>query len=191
MKEQKMAPPKLALAAITRKSIEMHTWDTFSSFDILRWDADRGELTPRVRWGIADDVKHSQYPPLMINAAAEYHAQNPDEPAYAYLFTYELNWVDIPDDTSLAEDARLAEMLATHTLGEHPDAREQVAAWCIDIHGRGWCATQFRDEPDVIEETFYRPGSIPRDPHLNGMLAVAYGTGMTQYGLPGPQQRHN
>lgn len=184
-------PPKQALAAAARKAIELHDgWDKPHSFEILRWDENREHLiTPHYTCIMTDINPVTQYAGLMISAVSGYLREHPDEPPYAFLLTYEEHLVEL--EAGSPRHARARAAMRAGRLGELPEARERAVSWCVDVHGRGWSAIRYRDRPETIEEQFWRPGMIPDTPELAGLVAVAYGTGMTQWGLPGPQQRFN
>jgi hypothetical protein len=188
MKNQNViAAPDRAFAAVTRKSARTRDWDTsFATFQILYWDAARGKLAPRTYVGFTGVVHVRQYLGHMMECAIQDNKDHPDHPASAFLLTFEAFCVDLPAGASAADHARVQAMIASHSLGEHPRAREQLSAWCVDITGRGWSATRLRDDPAVITEAAWKAGTVPADPELTGLITVAYSTGMVKYGLPGP-----
>jgi len=136
---------------------------------------------------LADDIGVAEYPARMVDRAIAYNGKHPGEPPRAYLLAFEADCVDLPAAAPPAEHLRVREMMASGTLGQHPAARVQASAWCVDVTGRGWSATRFQgDPPGAVTETFYEGGTVPADPELAGLLTVAYSTGMVKYGLPGP-----
>jgi hypothetical protein len=77
------------------------------------------------------------------------------------------------------------------TFHKRADATEACIVWVADVHGRLWSATKARDNPGRIHEVFYQPGRAPGGHLVKGLLRVAYATGMSAWGLPGPQGRMN
>jgi hypothetical protein len=182
-----MTLPDSAYAEVARRMARTWDWDTPAIFRILHWNDVRRRLVPRAHIVFTDDVHVSQYAVHMVDHAITYHREYPAERACAFLLAFESYRVDLPATAPAAERRQAEQMMASRTLGEHPAARVQAAAWCVDITGRGWSATRFRDDPpSAITETVYDAGMVPADPELTGLLAVAYSTGMVKYGLPGP-----
>ena len=155
-------PSRSAFAAITRYTVEEHReWDSPHSFLTLRWDGD--SLSCRTWVCIMPDVDPVKYPAVMMGAVREELEKYPDDPAYGYLLQ--------------------GEFFGT----QEPDAAEACIAWAVDIHGRLWSAAKTRTNPDRIQEAFYQPGRAPRGQMIQGLLTVAYATGVIGHGMPGPQ----
>jgi hypothetical protein len=182
-----VTPPREVFADITRKTIEDHDeWDSPHCFMTLHWDGER--LTTGTYACIIPGIDPGDYPALMRKAAADRQQEHPDDPACAYLLQIEAFGVIYPGpDAGETEREQFDRDRIARTFHKRPDAIESAIAWCADIHGRTWTAAQRRSEPGVIHEHFYAPGRSPGGWMLRGLLAVAYATGVTAYGLPGPQ----
>jgi len=72
-----------------------------------------------------------------------------------------------------------------------PGTREEFATWVVDVHGRGWRAGHYRDDPAIISESKHAPGTLPATAMIKGLQKVAYATGMSEYGLHGPRGQWN
>ena len=182
-----MTPPREIFAEAARKAIEAHSdWDSPHCFLTLHWDGEK--LSPGTYACIMPDYDPADYPALMARIARERIEEHPDEPpAYAYLLQIEAFGLTEPGPAaSPAEVERYKVARLTRTFHQHPDARESATAWCADVHGRLWNATKIRDAPG-ISERFYQPGRAPGGRLIRSLLSVAYATGMSEHGLPGPQ----
>ncbi len=179
-------PSREAFAAITRKIIADHDeWDSPHHFVTLHWED--GELRCGTWAVIMPDIHPAQYPKVMAKIARECHEKDPDHPPYGYLLQFESYGVAEPGpEASDEEREQFRRDRLGRTFHQRADAVEMVGAWCADIHGRVWSAARRRGE-DKIHEKFYQPGRAPGGQMIEGLLAVAYATGMTAWGLPGPQ----
>jgi len=178
-------PPRDAFAAAARKAIEEHDeWDAPHRFETLHWDGQ--ELSCRTYACIMPDIAPRDYLRLMAKLAREEVEKHPDEPAYAYLLQIEAFGLAEPGpDASGAEKERYRAARIGRTFHRHPERIETAIAWCADIHGRLWAAATRRGK-DGISENFYPPGKAPGGLMVGGLLACAYATGMSAWGLPGP-----
>jgi hypothetical protein len=183
--------PRELLAAETRKAIEDHSkWDSPHAFITLHWDGEK--LACRTYAMIMPDVAPADYPRLMMKMAREEHERDPDEPACAYLLQIEAFGVTEPGPQATeAERIQYNADRLGRTFHQRDDAIESAIAWYADVHGRVWFAAKRRSDPDKISESFYPPGKALRGSFVNGLLAVAYATGMVSYGLPGPPSMAN
>ena len=180
-------PPREVLAAYTRQAIEIHDeWDSPHSFQTLHWDGEK--IACRTYACIMPDISPAQYPKVMAGIAAEQREKAPDDPAYAYLLQIESFGMTEPGpDAGEAERDRYHRARLGRTFHEQPDAVEAAVAWCADIHGRLWSAEKTRGRPGEITEHFYPPHARRVGGQMiDGLIAVAYATGMADYGLPGP-----
>jgi hypothetical protein len=153
-------PPRDVFAAAARRAVEeLHTeWDALHSFQILWWDGKNLECRTYV--AIDPAIGPGNYQALMIRIAREQVEKYPGDPPYAYL-------------------------LQVESVGK-PEMPEAAIAWCVDIHGRAWCASKFRDTGH-IEEKYAPPGTVPHGARMiDGLFAVAQATGVTAHGLPMP-----
>lgn len=181
------APPRDVFAAITRKVVEDHDeWDSPHSFLTLHWDGEK--LSVRTFVCIMPDVDPVKYPALMMKAAREELEKDPDDPAYGYLIQGEFFGTTEPGaDASEEERDQFRRDRLGRTFHQRPDATEACIAWAADIHGRLWSAAKTRTDPGHIHEVFYQPGRAPHGQMIDGLIAVAYATGVIGHGLPGPQ----
>lgn len=184
-------PPRDVFAAAARKAIEDHDkWDAPHSFETLHWDGEK--LRTMTYLCIMTDVNPPDYPKVMARAASEELERNPEDPAYGYLLRLESFGVREPGpEASEAEREQYRRDRLARTFHERPDAIEACTAWAVDVHGRMWAATKTRDNPGRIHEVFYQPGRAPGGSAIRGLLRVAYATGVSFWGLPGPQGRMN
>lgn len=184
-------PSRAVLAATSRKAVEAHnSWDSPHGFTILHWDGEN--LTGQHHVCIMPDIDPAEYPMLMRRAALHYRTECPDRPAYAFLLQVEAYSVTEPGPgASAAVRAQFNADRANRRFHTRPDAFETMAAWCIDIHGRGARASKTRVAPDTIEERFYTPDTIPRTSMLTGLLTIALVTGVADHGQPPPNQGLN
>jgi hypothetical protein len=183
---------KTQLAAIARQTVEQHEeWDRPHSFEILCRD-DEG-IVPRLYVCIMTDIPPAQYPTVMHKAATEWLTDHPGEPPYAFLLASEGYAAEEPGpDAPPGERERYWAAARTPCgFADLPYVREEFAAWVVDVHGRGWRAGHYRDDPGVISEKYHPPGTLPSTVMLRGLLQVAYATGMAAYDLPGPQGTWN
>jgi hypothetical protein len=143
-------------AEAAREVTERHTeWDSPHCFEILVWDG--AKLFCRSYACIMPDWDPADYPALMIRLAREDFEKHPGAPAYAYLLQVE---------------------------GVSATGDEAAFAWCMDIHGRAWCAKKTRSEPGRISESFFAPGTAPSRAPMNAtLLAVAQAAGVLGHGL--------
>lgn len=183
-------PSREAFAAMTRKIVADHDeWDSPHHFVTLHWED--GELRPGTWAMIMPDIHPAQYPELMAKLALEAHEKDPDRPAYGYLLQIESFGVTEPGPGASEEER---DQFNRDRLGRNfhnrADAVEVAGAWCADIHGRLWAAARRRGDEEITER-FYQPGRAPGGQLIEGLLAVAYATGMTAWGLPGPQAPMN
>jgi hypothetical protein len=179
-------PPREAFAETARKIIEAHDeWDSLHAFITLHWDGEN--LTPGTCAAIDPAIDPAEYADLMAGMARKELDENPQDPAYGYLLQIEAFGVTMPGkDASAEERLRFDADRLGRTFHQRPDATEMAIAYCADIHGRLWTATRRRGIAGT-EEQFHPPG--PRQPGgrlIHGLLATAYTTGMSCYGLPGP-----
>jgi hypothetical protein len=184
-------PPRDVFAAATRKAIEVHDeWDAPHWFQTLHWDGTA--LTCRTCACIMPDIDPLGYPKVMAGIAREELEKYPDDPAYGYLLQIEgFGVTQPPAGAAEAEREQFDRDRIGRTFHERPDAVEAAYAYAADIHGRVWCATHTRADPDRIDEAFYPPGRTPAGQMIRGLIAVAYGTGVIGHGLPGPQGAMN
>jgi hypothetical protein len=185
-------PPRDAFAAAARLAIERHDeWDAPHAFETLHWDGEK--LRTMTYLCIMNDVDPPKYPALMARAALEELEKHPDDPAYGYLLQVESHGVSKPGpQASEAEREQYERDRLGRTFHKRPDAVEVCQVWAADVHGRLWSATKRRgDESGYIHEVFYQPGRAPGGTAIRGLLEVAYATGMSAWGLPGPQGRMN
>lgn len=184
-------PPRDVFAAAARNAIERHDeWDSPHSFETLHWDGEK--LRTMTYCCIMPDVNPPDYPAYMTRAAREEIGEHPDDPAYGYLLQVEsFGMADPGPGASDAERARFNAARKGRTFHEQPDAVETCTAWAADVHGRLWAASKVRNDPGVIHERFYQPGRTPGGHLIRALLDVAYATGMSAWGLPGPQWRMN
>ena len=182
------APPRSVFAAFTRKAIEAHDeWDSPHCFMTVHWDGE--SLACHTYVCVMPDIDPVDYPALMIKAAREQLEKDPDDPPYGYLLQIEGHGVKEPEPGASEEEReRFNKARLGRTFHQLPDAIEVATAYCADIHGRLWVAAKRRDKPGEISENFYAPGNPKIGGQMvKGLLAVAYTTGMTAWGLPGPQ----
>jgi hypothetical protein len=194
------APPRDVFAAAARLAIERHDeWDSPHAFETLHWDGVK--LTTMTYACIMPDVDPPDYPKLMARLAREELEKRPDDPAYGYLVQAEGFKVVTPAPGTREAEAFDWEQYHRDRLGrtfhKRPDAVETCTAWAADIHGRLWWAEKARGV-EGVREAFFGPdgtssGQMRRmgGPWPEALLAVAYATGMTAWGLPGPQGRMN
>ncbi len=180
-------PPRDAFATAARLAIDRHDeWDAPHSFETLHWDGEK--LRTMTYACIMTDIAPADYPKVMAGLAREELEKHPDDPAYGYLLQVESFGVSKPGPgASEAERERFERARLTRTFHEQPDAVEVCQVWAADVHGRLWAATQRRNDPGHVHERFYPPGRAPRGIAIRALLDVAYATGMTWWGLPGPQ----
>lgn len=186
-----VTPPKGTLAAATRQAIESHTeWDSMHCFVTLHWDGEG--LRTGTYAAIDPGIDPPDYPALMAGIAAKELEKHPHDPPYAYLLQIEAFGVTAPGPAaSEAERDQFDRDRLGRTFHQRTDAVESVIAYCADIHGRLWSATEVRGRPGEITENFYPPGKALGGQMIRGLLAVAYTTGMKAHGLPGPQNAWN
>jgi hypothetical protein len=178
-------PPRSVFAAAARAEVESHVaWDAPHCFQTLHMSGD--DLVPRTFACIMTDINPTDYPRLMGQMAADQHARDPRDPAYAYLLQIEaFGMVEPGPEASAAELAAYHQARRGRTFHLMPDAVECCTAWVADIHGRLWSASKTRDDPDTVRESFYRPGKAPGGPLVTGLLAVAAAAGIIYHGMPG------
>lgn len=186
------APPRDVFAAAARLAIERHDeWDAPHAFETLHWDG--AKLTTMTYACIMQDMPPARYPQVMAGLAREELEKHPVDPAYGYLLQVESFGVSEPGPgASEAEREQYERDRIGRTFHERPDAVEVCQSWAVDVHGRLWAATKRRgDESGYIHEVFYQPGRAPGGHLIRALLDVAYATGMTAWGLPGPRGRMN
>jgi hypothetical protein len=180
------------LAAFARREVERHEeWDGPHAFQILcRED---GRIVPRVFGCILTDVTPRQYPGVMKGLVDEWIRDHPGEPPYAFALSYEgYSATEPPPGAPQAEhDAYWAAARMPCGFRDLPGTREEFATWVVDVHGRGWRAGHYRDDPAVISETQHAPGTLPGTAMIRGLELVAHATGMSEYSLPGPRRMWN
>lgn len=186
-----MTAPKEPFAAAARAAIEAHTeWDAPHAFVTLHWDG--ASLATRTYACIMADINPADYPKMMAGMALEELSKDPADPAYAYLLQAEFFGVTEPGpDATEADREQFDRDRLGRTFHQRPDAIECATAWVADVHGRVWNAGHTRKDPGLISEKFYPPGRAPSGHFVQGLLAVAYTTGVLAHGLPGPQGRMN
>jgi hypothetical protein len=179
------SPPREALASVTREVIERHEdWDSVHQFVTWYWDGE--DLTPGTVAFIDPAIHPQDYGQHMRQVAVTDWEKHPESAPYAYLLQIEAFGVTQPGrDASEEERDRVEHARRTRTFHELPDAVESCVAYCADVHGRVWTAAKVRGR-EGISETFYQPGRTPGGQLIRALLAIAYATGMTDYGLPGP-----
>jgi hypothetical protein len=184
------APSRAALAAITREIIERHDdWDSVHQFVTWHWDGER--LAPGTVVIIDPAMDPLDYPRIMAKIVREQRDKGPEHPPYAFLLQIEAFGMTEPGpDATEQERAAFRAARRGRTFHEMPEAIESCLAYCADVHGRLWTAGKRRDK-DGITEAFYPPGKGLSGQMVAGLLAVAYATGMVDYGLPGPGSMAN
>jgi hypothetical protein len=180
--------PNDQCAAVARGAVELHTgWGCPATFSILVRD-DSG-LTPRLTAVLDPELEPAtDYPAAMERFTSWHLTEHPGEPPWAFQLTYEGDSAREPaKDAPAEEHARHRAAVDAGRIASLPYARVMFAVWCVDVHGRGWRAYHFEDDPGVICEEYFQAGTIPATGMLRGLVRVAYATGMIAHGLPGPQ----
>lgn len=167
------------LAAQARALVDRHgdDWDVPHTFLTLHPD-EAGGLRPGVLAMITLDVDPVDFPALIARLAANWMAEHPDDPPYAYGLMIEAFAATAPPPQASNETRkRFARARATRTFYQHPDAREIVTAWVVDVHGHSWQCTKERGTGEVTQE-FYPSGSTRAGGRLvAALLQAALATG--------------
>jgi hypothetical protein len=180
--------PKEAFRVFTRQVAEAHgEWDTPHEFVTVHWNDDH--LVPRTVGVLAPDILPTKYPQIMAGLAMkEIELTGAEDVAVAYLLRVEVFGVPDPGpDATEAEREQFDSDARNRRFYTRPDAEEALWVICADVYGRIWVATKLRRE-GKIHEQFHPPDQPPAGQLVRGLLAVAYATGTSHYGLPGPSQ---
>lgn len=185
-------PPRSVFADYARKILQDHyEWDSPHKFLSLHWDGEK--LTCGSYVCIATDVRDDQYPVMMLRTARETIERQPGSPPYGYLIQIEAFAATKPGPDAPEEEHRRFEADRTgHKIHKRPDAIESSVVWCADIHGRLWTAAKTRENPHVIEESFYPPGQtiLGGGQFVTGLLGVCNLTAICGHKMPPAAFRH-
>jgi len=175
--------PRERLAWFTRGYVEDHEdWDGEHEFLMLVWEG--GEVRVRTAVIIPQDVPADVYPQIMHGIVAQELKTRRDAPV-AYLLRFEGYMAEL---VGASKEEVAAFDADDRPIRDRPGSFEVCTAICVDVHGRQWYAMK-RREGGGITEAYFPPGRrdvVPGGRFGKALESVAYATGMSHYGLPGP-----
>jgi hypothetical protein len=182
-------PPRDAFAAFVRSTIEgFDTWDVGHEFYSLHWDGEK--ITVGLLAMIVFNVPPEDIPGQICRLAFE-AINNPklDHPPYAYALRTEGYGLRKPKPTDPARaHADYHEARVNRTFHKHPQAKEFVSVWCVDIHCRAWSGSLLRDGTEPPEFAFHGPNDQtgPQGQLIRPLYGAAVATGVLVHGLAPP-----